>query len=627
MPVTEDQIRGNVSKLEQAGRSQDEINRYIKMAVDDMRSGASEPVIKTGGLASGTSDQTLGKVPTPSGAASFFKEALVPKREDIPAIAGATAFGFGTGGMGLIPAALFTGLGAGFGEAAKQLYKRGQNSLGFPKFFRSPAPATSIEAAKDIGGQAVAGATSELVGRAAGKLLTPFGEGMTKDVAKQVASARSLGVEPPLANMTENKFPQAIARVAESSPFGGAITAEKKAAVESLQQAARNMADNISPDKPPEQVGEIAKEGLFNFKKLFKEKKNELYVQAMPALKDKPVSLDNTIGTLKQIIENRKIFGDKSESAKFKQLLSKLETKDANPSMLIPGTDPGITTFGGLKNLRSRIIEEVGPFNLGNTGYSKDLERVEAALTKDLDVSATAVSEDLAGKMKAADQFYATGINKLKDKLSSTLLRTAEKNPSNIHRLLIRKDAPELVSVGRELLGEEGFNDVRRQWYDSVLRDSVRNMGGKEMVSPAAIATNLRKLGTTADELFGDSPALAQQLDKIRDTALVLTRGRDITEGSPTAAIQQNFIPLLASFAGMLHGASQGSLKAALFGLGGGLGALSAQAAASKAVTSKLGKKILTTGFPMAGKIVRRAVQPAAQLGIEAIFKKRNETP
>ena len=80
-------------------------------------------------------------------------------------LAGAAAFGLATGGLGVIPAAAAVGVGAGLGQAVKQGKEAVQGRI----------QPSSLQAAKEIGGQVALGATGELGGRALGAAMKATG--------------------------------------------------------------------------------------------------------------------------------------------------------------------------------------------------------------------------------------------------------------------------------------------------------------------------------------------------------------------------------------------------------------------------------------------------------------------
>ena len=101
-------------------------------------------------------------------------------------------------------------------------------------------------------------------------------------------------------------------------------------------------------------------------------------------------------------------------------------------------------------------------------------------------------------------------------------------------------------------------------------------------------------------------------MQTIADT---LGRGRQTTQGSQTAYIVGTGT-LLGSVIATIQQAFVNPKLAAGIALGVG-----ATGAGVKGITSKVGREFLTEGFPRAGKVAERLVQPATQLGLQEATK------
>ena len=240
------------------------------------------------GLTESSSRQTSGPVVAPRS----LLERLKPRKEDIPELAG-TVIGSIAGG---IPGAA---LGGAAGNAFKQLGQRGGVLPGEP-------PETSKEAALGIGGGALMGGASEILGRAASRGLAPFAKSVTPEIRTGMEAAKRAGITPPISAQTEHPLVQAGERYAEFSwPFGAGITAQKKLALKQLDDYAEKIGQGLGPDRPPELVGELAKLKVKNFEQLFKKTKDALYEPINKVLKDKPVDPKNTIAAIQDVLERR----------------------------------------------------------------------------------------------------------------------------------------------------------------------------------------------------------------------------------------------------------------------------------------------------------------------------------
>ena len=99
------------------------------------------------------------------------------------------------------------------------------------------------------------------------------------------------------------------------------------------------------------------------------------------------------------------------------------------------------------------------------------------------------------------------------------------------------------------------------------------------------------------DEVFADSPQILQLVKEVQKVGLLLTRGEKITQGSQTAFVQSLLVPL---FTGLIDPMLAAKQIAALSGVG-------------LLITSKAGRKYLTSGFPKVGGIVGRTAQVVGQ--------------
>lgn len=133
-------------------------------------------------LPQGTGNQQSGPIPKPS--------AFLPTKQQLPALAGATAFGLATGGMGPLAAAGMVGLGAAGGEAWKQLAER--SKMGSQIMNEEP-PKTSGDAALKIGKEGAIAAASEGIGQLGALGANKLGLGKTLENAAENAGSRALG--------------------------------------------------------------------------------------------------------------------------------------------------------------------------------------------------------------------------------------------------------------------------------------------------------------------------------------------------------------------------------------------------------------------------------------------------
>lgn len=573
--------------------------------------------------------QEAGPIPSKSGLIS-----LLPSKEEVPELLLSAA---GMAAKRTLPGMGLSALGAAAGEGIRQAVFEDQ-------------PLTPKERTMKLLGAATRGAVGEAGGRFIGKAFTPFAGGITPEIAAGRKTAESIGIEPPLSAITEAKVPQALERFGEVSFFGERVTKIKNAAIKQLEFYADKVGRNISSDKPSEMIGQAAEENIQGFDKVFRATKNNLYDAVIPLVKDMKPKLENTINAIKGALGKRTLPINKAERSYFENIIETLtpqetavkraggrfvpateriieegvpgilqkEVIEETPSrfiggnlgslevprmkggggMLFPEPEATVNTFSGLRELRTALKKKILPLRqVGRTGLAREIEIVTNAISRDLDATASAVSPDIAQGIKEADKFFAIGINKLKDKMIPVLQKVASKEPSKLHKIIFRKDSPELVKAGKEILGEETFNDIKRQWFEGIVENSKSVIEGVEVLSPQKLSNNIRRFGSTIEEAFSDNAAQKEMFDKLVEVSNLMTRGKQITSGSQTAFL--------------------GSIINEL---------LSPLRAASVALTSTSpGRELLTRGYPRVGKAVERTVQPSLQLLQQKIFQKRNQ--
>lgn len=549
-------------------------------------------------LSGGSVQQGAGDIPAPG----EFKRFL-PKVQDLPEIGMATLAAMKFAGTKTIPGAAAVGAASMLGEAGTQVAQKFGVLPGEP-------PQNPMDIAKRLGAAGLRGIGGEMIGRGIGKLFTPFSGSVTPEIKQGVEAAKRSGVEPPLSAMTESKPVQALERMAEFGPFGGPVTAQRPQALRQLEEFTNRISDGIAPDSSPDLVGELAKNKVKAFETVFRNTRDKLYDLAFPLVKDRKPELSNTTSTLQDIIERRSGELEPAALSQLKGLLKRIteipeqvvQKSGGVPGFVaenitekIPGKESSVLTYQQLRNTRSNLgkLLDEGFGDPGLTGIKSEYKRLYGAMTQDLDATASGVSPQIAKSIKDADSFYSTGIARLQDSLLKAINKRAEKSPESLHTLIFRKDSPTLIKAGREILGEDGFNQIRKQWFDDLVNKSKSIVEGEEIVSPAKLANNLRRMGGSLPEIVADNPQLAQKMADLSDVSKLLTRGTKVTGGSQTGFI----ISTLKDIRGIL---------------------------AAPLIRTEMGREFLTTGFPRIGKAAARAVQPTAQLGVQG-FMGRNE--
>ncbi len=524
--------------------------------------------------------QVSGDVPAPSEIKRF-----IPTKEQLPELAGSMAGAF----MHDTPQGIaLSAAGAGIGEAGRQA-------------FMSDEQLTPKERAMKIGGAMLRGGLGETVGRGVSKMLTPFSGSFTPEIQGQVADFKSIGGEAPLANQSESKTVQAMDRMGEMTPFGQFVTAQKQKALSTLDTYSKKIGSMISADRPPEVTGNMAKQQLISFKEAYDATKEKLYDAVMPALRDQPVDLTNTQKVLDDIVSRRGGPGAPEGLGKIQKIADQIKSKPGIPSMLMSDTPGSITTFQELRNLRTNIGPKTNWADPATAGLQADYKNLYEAISSDLDRAAGGASKEVQDGLAKADEFYGQGKTTLRSKVFKALSAV---NPENVSKVLVVPNNPSQIELGKELLGPDMMDDVARQWWDGMTRQATTN----GTLSPAKILAQINRYGDSIPKLFEDRPDIMSAIQKLQSSSKLLTRGRDITQGSQTAYIGGTFMEALATIATLLRmpSASIGETAAEL-------GTIGAAATLPALANTGIGKRYLTTGFPTAGKIAGRTTQIGTQ--------------
>lgn len=630
-----------------------------KAILAEMRNRGMVPNL-AGDLATGTGSQTAGPEIDPVKVPGAIRSAL-PTKEQLPELLLGGAAGVAAQRLGGPLAAGAVGTAAAGGEAIKQIGQRAG-------VFEGEPPQTSMEAGKKLGGAFLRGAGAELGGRAVmkgvQKAFSPFSGSFTPEIAKQVETAKSAGIEVPLGQMTNSKFLQANERATEFGPFFGNLVGDiRQKAIESFKSFSESVGDKIAAAKDPTLVGNMVKESTKAFKESFNATKDKLYDAVMPQIKDADVNIQPIVDKLEEIISRRsgaaeppglgilkgwldeirpQSYQTKTGSARFKIGATEGVSESFDPIMQksysVPDEVPGIVGSSiksgsleapsGIPGMASSPVESIlGKFpdlkkfrtNVGvrgkfddqaATGVKADINELYGVVTNVMDDAAKNVSPQIYSALKESDAFYQQGLQTLKSKLHDSIVKTA---PENIHKTLITPNAPSTVELGREIIGDEAMMDVARIWFDSILDKSTIKQGGN-MLNPVALAKNLEKYGSTVDALFKDTPELLADMNKLSDIGTLMSRGRDITAGSQTAFNRTAIAELIAPVLAWAYSPKAAAAAAAAIGL---------QGAGAKFITSGFGRKYLTSGFPAAGRAVGRvagrATQGVADIGLQKI--------
>lgn len=601
--------------------------------------------IKTGNLTPSGGEQVAGPTISPHG----LFNAIAPTKEQLPEIIGTTV-GAMAGG---IPGAI---LGGGAGEAYKQLGQRAGILKGQP-------PQTPSDAATGIAGGATRGGLSEAGGQLISKAFSPFAKAFTPEAAAAKAAAESAGIEIPLGNLTESKPLQVAERSLEYTPFGQAITRQRKIALEGLKNYTDTIAGKMAVDRPSEVTGNLAKQALAELPAKYDATTDALYDAVMPLIKkaNPKVELTNTISTLDDILARRsgdlepgglKMLRDLRESlvpkasevgrpngtiipareAIVKEGIPGLAqpseiVKESSPGKYIGGGGPGLTVATGvpgmaypepggsigifeqLKRLRTNLGLRTKFNDPASVGLAEDMKQLYGAMSEDLSNTVKKVSQSAYDDLMAANAKYAEGKQLIGDSLFKAI---ASAKPENVYKLVIVPGSPSQAALGKEMLGDQ-FKDVTRQWFQDIVKKSTTPDG---TLNPVLFSKWLKNYDTVIPEITAGNPALATEFQKLGQiTNAMAGRGNQAIGGSQTAYAAST----IGAVASTIFNLLTGDLKKA--GIEAGM--IGATGLGVAGIKSGVGRELLTQGYPRVGAAAGRATQIGGSIGLSKLIEDR----
>lgn len=568
----------------------------------------SSPSIKSS-LTPGTASQSSGFVPTKEDLMNF-----LPGKNDILPMAGMVV-----GGMARKASPLVVGTLTAGGEAFNQLGQRYVPALGLG----SP-PATSADAAKRIGEKFVQGAAGETFNKyalnpamsAVGKLIIPGADAATQSAVK---TAEEEGIKALPSMVSKSKAVAGVERGLEYSPLGATISKARQQAVDAFGNFAQRVGEGIAPNKPPEVNGALVKESAQGFYDNFNEVKNKLYNSVMPQIADKPVDVTGTVKTLNDIVATAENRGEKGIASYARGILDKVQnlsdlpTTETTPGMASQA--PQLPTFSKVKDIATGVGQRAKFFDPTNPGMQGQLKQLWGSFQEALDKSIEQHGdESIKQGLNQAKEYYASGKTILKDKIFKAITSAPQ---GMEYKIAFNSNNPMAYDTVKEVVGAEQIGGLARQWFDGIVKDSTKD----GLTSPQLILNKLENNSAIVAKLSEDFPEAAQQIDRLKQVASLMTRNKDVMKGSVTAPLGSMYGTLAeigASVAAMfthpLAGAAGVGLGAATLG-GSKLGA--------EAVTSDAARNFLTKGYPAIQKGVETAVgavaRPAEYLGINGM--------
>ena len=383
-------------------------------------------------------------------------------KEEAPPVVGGIAGGVAAGVAGvtgLVPIAGAVSLGAGAGEAFRQIGQHLAGSLDAPK--------TSLDAAKRIGKAALTEGGFELFGglvaKGFGKILAPFRKTVTPGLDEAAGQFKDK-IQPVLlpSEATESRVLDILGNISEASLIGGNRIADfKTRRTKFFDEFADSMIDQFGQRTSPDDLGNLFVTALEAKKKVHAEAAGILYNNVEELIEKA------TIGGMKKATTRRVYHGrgkPLSKSSRHKEGVGVHFTED-------PDQARGVSLFG----------------------VNEDLDRVEGIIHGvDLDDSKFISLPDIfdnvmdPSPIPGVSEDAAWNLNAIKIKL-------------NKYSSIPKKDIDRVKSKN------DLFKLLKRNGYDGIkyVDDTQRGDTMSYIVDPE-IALNTRSIKTTLDDLDFD---------------------------------------------------------------------------------------------------------------------------
>lgn len=467
---------------------------------------------------------------------------------DAPSVIGGIGAAMAATGLGAIPGMAMAGLGAAGGKAIDEIVKRAQGLN-----LKGP-----LEQATSLAGEAAMGAAGEGVGRGViglGRLaMNPYGR--FGDVPRQELTREALdaGMLPKVFQIQPRGKLLSRFQTMGESVLGDAAEKKNSAALVSGMDTLVGQAGN-----PSQNTGDMLVSGVKNYTENLADQSTSARLAANSEL-NKSLgeitrtlgSADPNVGTLvqNQIIAARKSFGDKASELYSKvdelvggkpivptgaikeqlQAFAKDLPTDKAGEKIFPtnelkqffgkyGDLADMQTAAQMQQLRTDFRQASESANLvpgvDKFRARKLMESVNTAFDDAGKNLADPTVAEAIVKLRAADDFYKTGIRKFDAPSIAAITRDASRTgavePDRVVDYIIRPGHTSSVTRVKGLLSPEQWGKVSRSHFDSLIQDSTRVFDGAESVSGQSLLSNVSKMGKTLDAVYGNNAPLIRK--------------------------------------------------------------------------------------------------------------------
>lgn len=340
-----------------------------------------------------------------------------------------------------------------------------------------------------IVGGTVGGVTAAGGQWAINKLAARGGGSGGSTAAQRYADAQGFGLDAISPADVGGMAPKAIERTLDVQPGSATVMGAQRARLgDQLTTAVGDVADTFGRSTSQRGIGETAQRGAKAYLSESEEAAGKLY-EAIPIAPEVDAFTGNTVSRLEaltnKITSNPKLAG----MLKDPRLQGYLEALTARvkqvPTGLVDASGAPVTrevveggklSWNDLKELRSRIGEEIGQQMFGEKTLKSDLRSLYAALSSDMEATAAAQGGKALTAFRKANTFYSQRAKRIEDVIEPLLGKGSDGTPESAAALIQRIAKGGKASTDLKLLAQIRKTLKADEW-GQVANGLIRELG------------------------------------------------------------------------------------------------------------------------------------------------------
>lgn len=403
------------------------------------------------------------------------------------------------------------------------------------------------------------------------------GEAGRATMERNIADFRRAGATPSVGQAAANNRTRGIESLLAGAPTSaGRMGQFAENQADDIGAGIRGLADDFKPNASAERAGREVERGAETFSNNVKAMKRALYWQVDQRIPDTtPMPMAATQRALVELTSPNPAAAQTTSSLinpKIAQL-----RQNVTDDMAANG---GVLPYSAVKELRSRIGEELTDFTLSVDRPTREYKALYAALSRDLEEAARSQGPDAVAAARRANDFTRAAAERLEQ-----IQRVVDKNggPEKIYNAVMSgtQDGGTTLRAVMQSLPKEGQRAVTAAIIKRMGLATPGQQGAAgDTFSSQTFLTNWNRLSPEAKRAAFDrhGPRFAADMDKIARVAANLREGSKVFANPSGTANRAAAIGYYGSLAASTGAAAMGAGGAPLAALV--LGGLSANVAA-----------------------------------------------